>query len=63
MPQDILAHGNADNGNVDAARGGMDVKKSASPAEKDKRFRLPVGVALGLVFSVLLVVICGIIIT
>ncbi|WP_417708676.1 adenylate/guanylate cyclase domain-containing protein [Roseibium aggregatum] len=63
MPQDILAHGNADNGNVDAASGGMDVKKSASPAEKDKRFRLPVGVALGLVFSVLLVVICGIIIT
>ncbi|EAV43245.1 adenylate cyclase 1 protein [Stappia aggregata IAM 12614] len=63
MPQDILAHGNAANGNVDAARAVRDVKKSGPPAEKDKRFRLPVGVALGLVFSILLVVICGIIIT
>jgi class 3 adenylate cyclase len=63
MPQDILARGNADNGNVKAARGVRDLEKSATPAEKDKRVRLPVGVALGLVFSVLLVVICGIIIT
>ncbi|MGX1498436.1 adenylate cyclase [Labrenzia sp. MBR-25] len=63
MPQEVLAHGNADNGNVDAPRAGRDVKKSGFPAEKDKRFRLPVGVALGLVFSILLVVICGIIIT
>jgi class 3 adenylate cyclase len=36
---------------------------SGSPQKGGRRLRLPVGVALGLVFSVLLVVICGIIIT
>ncbi|GAB2185733.1 adenylate/guanylate cyclase domain-containing protein [Roseibium sp. LAB1] len=63
MPQEVLAPGGASSGNVEATGGVRDAKKAIAPAETRRGFRVPVGVALGLVFSVLLVLICGIIIT
>lgn len=57
MPQDIIPSGEPDENQTlvrDQKPGGYD---------KPKRFRLSVGVALGLVFSIVLVLICGGIIT
>ncbi|MHA7774343.1 adenylate/guanylate cyclase domain-containing protein [Roseibium sp. M-1] len=63
MPQEILPPERARPGQVsqNAGLGGNPQAKSTEPGQ-NRKFRLPVGVALGLVFSVLLVVICGIII-
>ncbi|WP_269583682.1 adenylate/guanylate cyclase domain-containing protein [Roseibium sp. Sym1] len=47
----------------DVSAGHGNAAGPGSPQKDGRRLRLPVGVALGLVFSVLLVVICGIIIT
>jgi hypothetical protein len=59
VPRDVLAQRNAENGNVEADRDVGDAESSASPAQRDRRFRLPVCVALGRVVSMLLVVICS----
>jgi adenylate cyclase len=65
MPQEILPPvSSTSNESGIVQRTGVGNESGASAhSEGRKQFRLSVGVALGLVFSVLLVVICGIIIT
>jgi adenylate cyclase len=65
MPQEILPPaGSASDDGLNLQKTGVGDKSGASVhGAGPSRFRLSVGVALGLVFSVLLVVICGIIIT
>ncbi|MCV0426066.1 MAG: adenylate/guanylate cyclase domain-containing protein [Roseibium sp.] len=65
MQQEILPPGaSAAHGSGSPDKAGVKDPGIAADAKSDrKRFRLPVGVALGLVFSLLLVVICGIIIS
>lgn len=65
MQQDILPPGDSSSGRGKALeKSGVDQPDSDAVMETGRnRFRLPVGIALGLVFSLLLVVICGIIIS
>ena len=60
LPPDASAAGGS--GGLDEA-GGKGFGAATGATSMRKRLRLPVGVALGLVFSLLLVVICGIIIS
>jgi len=64
MSQEILSPGSPSGKDIRTPQaGGTEDFAGSDPQEAERRFRLPVGVALGLVFSLLLVVICGIIIT